>query len=357
MINPERELAKLIQWGIMRYFLILAAVLAVAASAAEASQENSHQTPFGTLRFDGSGDVSGEAQRLSLWTQLRQIGGSPWFAFLEGRVSQEKYRNYDLHRWGGSIGVGRALSQDADLDLRYRGDRTSVFDVSPETDLAIRSENGLNETGAWGLFFQKDRRDDPHDTMEGFRLRLLGELALEEAGGDYNFGRLEADWAWYGNPFWEREGILGELTFVEHFRVGWVENFGSTEDVPFFERYFMGGASTVRGHRSRWLSPRGIGDQFIGGEFQLLNNVEVRLPVFKEWFNRRLSVAGFFDMGRAFRRLSDAGDLSYGLGAGLRYVVHLWKIHGVLRADYGFNLAPEGDDATSALHITFGMPF
>ncbi len=40
-----------------------------------------------------------------------------------------------------------------------------------------------------------------------------------------------------------------------------------------------------------------------------------------------------------------------------QYVVHFWKLHGILRADYGFSLDHEGDDSTARFHVTFGMPF
>ena len=139
--------------------------------------------------------------------------------------------------------------------------------------------------------------------------------------------------------------------------MGWVEEFDDNSQVPFFERYFAGGTKTVRGHRSRWLTPRGLEDQFVGGEILLVNNVEARMPIFVDRFDRRLSAAVFFDAGRAFRKFSDVGDFGYGLGGGLRYVVKLWQLEGVARADYGFSLDDEGDDATSRLHLSFGVPF
>ena len=178
-------------------------------------------------------------------------------------------------------------------------------------------------------------------------------------GGDYNFGRLGSDFAIYLTPLREKAaGTLWEdLTFAEHLRLGWMEDFGSSDEVPFFERYFVGGASTVRGHRGYWLTPRGVDDQFVGGEIEMINNVEARLPVFKETFHRRLSTAAFFDVGRAYRRFSNVGDFGYGAGMGLRYVVHFWEIDGVLRADYGINLSREGDDSSARFHITFGSLF
>jgi len=42
---------------------------------------------------------------------------------------------------------------------------------------------------------------------------------------------------------------------------------------------------------------------------------------------------------------------------GLRTIVHFWEIHGVLRADFGVNLAREDDDSSTRLNIIFGSPF
>jgi outer membrane protein assembly factor BamA len=97
--------------------------------------------------------------------------------------------------------------------------------------------------------------------------------------------------------------------------------------------------------------------QFVGGEWQFTNNVEARKPIFADSFNRQLSAALFFDVGRAYRKLSDFGDFGYGVGGGLRYVVRAGPLSGVARADYGVSFDQEGDDSTTRLHLTFGLPF
>lgn len=113
----------------------------------------------------------------------------------------------------------------------------------------------------------------------------------------------------------------------------------------------------MRGSRSRWYSPRGIDQEFVGGELQIVNNVEARLPIFARWFDRRLSAATFFDLGRSWHHWSEIGDFGYGVGAGLRYRVRLGPLSGVARADYGVNLDREGDNTASHVHLTFGLPF
>lgn len=312
---------------------------------------------IGKIRWYGSGHLWGNVMRGRGGAQLRELSGTPWFLSAEARGEQEQRLAYDLRRWGGTGGVGRALNETTDLLATYRLDSYKVFNTSPTVDPAFRTVAGRTAVTALGLGLQHDSRDDPWYPTTGYKAKVGGEVAVEGLGGDYDFVRLDSDVAGYVTPFRDRDSWLADVTFVERLKVGWVEEFDDNSQVPFFERYFAGGTKTVRGHRSRWLTPRGLEDQFVGGEILLVNNVEARMPIFADQFDRRLSAAVFFDAGRAFRKFSDIGDFGYGVGGGLRYVVHLWKLAGVARADYGVSLDNEGDDSTSRLHLSFGVPF
>lgn len=349
-------------------FLGIALATAAVGEAADGEQPSgTGRTPgvgtvearVGKAKVYGDGDISSDTQELSVGLEVRELFDRPLFIFGEGRVGQEKFRHYDLHHWGDKWGVGYALDPATDFSATYRLHNYSLFDIGPETDPEIRSVQGLSTVSALGLSFKHDRRDDPLYPTTGYRLRVGAEAGLHGLGGDYDFGRLESNFAFYLSPF--RESAAGrwweEVTFAEHLRLGWVGSFGSTDEVPFFERYFVGGASTVRGHRGRWLTPRRLDDQFVGGQAQLVNNIEARLPVFKETFRRRLSGAAFFDLGRAYHRFSQIGNFGYGLGVGLRYIVKIWQMEGVARMDLGFNPAREDDDSRARLHLTFGVPF
>lgn len=328
------------------------------AGAGPVEQTPAVEGRFRNWKVDGDGDIAAQSQDLTIRVQARDLFDSPFFLSARGMVGQRQFRDYDLHRWGQEFGAGWALDPETDLLAAYRLENFSTFDVSPDADPAYREVAGRSTVGAFLLSLTRDARNEKYYPTSGYRARLTGDLAVRGWGGDYSFGRLEGDVAGYWTPWKDQErGLLSELTFVEHARLGWMEAFGSTDEVPFFERYYVGSGSTVRGHRGDWLSPRRIDDQFIGGETVFFNNVEARLPVFKELFDRKLFTAAFFDMGRSWRKFRDFGDLGYGAGAGLRYIVHLGPVHGVLRFDYGFNLAREGDDRRNRLHVVFGSPF
>ena len=313
---------------------------------------------FDNVKIRGSGRLSDSTQQVRAGAELARVFTPELILTGEGRFSQERRLPYDLRQWGGQFGVGWILSEADSILATYRFDSYKVFNTGPNVDPAFLAVAGRNQVAALGLAWRHDSRDDHFYPANGLRTKLSGELAIEPLGGDYDFGRLEADVAVYATPLRGRtETGLDNVTLVEHFRTGWVENFGDTDDVPFYERYFVGGSATVRGSRTRWLTPRGLEQQFVGGEILVVNNIEARIPIFQKTFNRQLSAVAFFDAGRSYRRFSEIGDFGYGVGGGIRYVVQFWKLHGVVRADYGINLDSEGDNSKSRIHLTIGVPF
>jgi len=342
------------------FFLVNGPLEAVSQPTERIPETVSLQQRFGRVTVHSAGSLSHEAQRLKGGLQVRQLFNSPWFVSSDVGLSAENHPSYNLHHWGDEVSVGRAINETTDLLATYRFDRYNVFHTGATTDPAFRTVAGNSTVTALGTALQHDSRDDGFYPTYGWRGRLGGELALQGLGGDYNFSRLDTDVSVYLSPFHEqvRGTWLEDLTFVEHLRVGWMAPFRRCHPVPFFERYFVGGANTVRGHRNRWISPRGAEDEFLGGNVQLINNMEVRVPVFPYLLHRRLSTGVFFDVGEAAQGISKIGDFGYGAGVGLRYVVKLWKLQGVARVDYGIDLAREaGGDTSSRVHLTFGIPF
>jgi outer membrane protein insertion porin family/translocation and assembly module TamA len=103
--------------------------------------------------------------------------------------------------------------------------------------------------------------------------------------------------------------------------------------VPFYKRYFLGGASSIRGWGRYEVSPlSGFGFP-IGGFSTLEGSSEIRFPV---WGN--LGGIAFIDYGNVWSGAweFDVKDLRYAAGPGLRYVTPI----GPIRVDVGFQLNP-----------------
>jgi len=83
---------------------------------------------------------------------------------------------------------------------------------------------------------------------------------------------------------------------------------GDTSELPFFERYFAGGLSTVRGYTSNSLGPRDTGTGFnvgtndpIGGNMRLTAGADVIFPIpFVEKAPKSVRFSAFYDIGNVF---------------------------------------------------------
>lgn len=346
--------------------LALGAAPAVSASSDPSDQGEERIAETGRLGYsndwvsiDFSGKSWGDAHRAKSNLEIRKILPEPWFLAFDGRADRETRLPYDLTHWGAGLGVGYAFTPQTELFAKYRLDSYKVSRTGPNVDPVFQNAAGRNQTAALALLLRHDTRDNTLYATSGLNAAIGSDLAIEALGGDADFVRLSGEVAYYRTPFADGSDAtwLDDVTFVEHMRLGWVESFGDTDAVPFYERYFVGGSGTVRGSRSRWLTPRGLEQQFVGGEIQLINNVEARVPVLARTLDRKLSAATFFDMGRAYRRFSDIGDVGVGVGGGLRYALKIGGFQSVIRADVALNLDNEGDNSTARYHLTVGMPF
>jgi outer membrane protein assembly complex protein YaeT len=120
--------------------------------------------------------------------------------------------------------------------------------------------------------------------------------------------------------------------------------------IPIDERFFNGGASTVRSYGERDLGPHDPKHNPIGGEFFTVFNVEYTFPILGE-----LQGALFFDAGNLLPTSEEPGvdDMHYAAGGGLRYKLPI----GPIRLDYGWNPDRQPGEDVGAFHFSFGFAF
>ncbi|PYL12229.1 MAG: hypothetical protein DMF43_09045, partial [Verrucomicrobia bacterium] len=120
--------------------------------------------------------------------------------------------------------------------------------------------------------------------------------------------------------------------------------------IPIDERFFNGGAESVRSFGERDLGPHDRKGHPIGGEFFTVFNIEYTFPIIGE-----LQGALFTDAGNLLPTSEHPGlnDMRYAIGAGLRYKLPI----GPIRLDYGVNPDPHSDEDFGAFHFSFGFAF
>lgn len=135
-------------------------------------------------------------------------------------------------------------------------------------------------------------------------------------------------------------------------RLGLAWTLGADEPalVPITERFFAGGATSLRGYKLDRAGPLDPSGYPVGGNMLIVGNVEVRFPILGS-----LRGAVFSDHGGVYSEVGSfrLEDLGHNVGAGLRWNTPL----GPLRFDYGIRLGDIGDAPRGQWHFTIGHAF
>ena len=138
------------------------------------------------------------------------------------------------------------------------------------------------------------------------------------------------------------------LSFYEAANYG--AGFGHTTGLPPYRLFFGGGPDSVRGFRDSWLGPR---DQFgnpYGGNFDIVSQNELLLPMPAKW-RQTARVSLFFDMGNVFYTGSHIKFYQPNNVTPVKYHLNGW---GDLRRSVGISvewMAPLG-----LFRFSFGVP-
>jgi len=216
------------------------------------------------------------------------------------------------------------------------------FEVSRETlrDTSISAKRFSLER-RFSYLQTYDRRDSISDPKKGYlsytRLSLAGLLL----GGDADYTLIEEKFLYLKK--------FGSLIAALRFGGGFISSLRGSS-VPIQDRFFLGGAESVRGYKYGTISPTDSKGNYVGGKAYGLFSLELRHRIY-----RQVEGALFYDAGRVFREPSQFSFSNWysSVGFGIRYLTPV----GPLRFDYGYKLKPVPGQGRGRFHISFGFPF
>jgi outer membrane protein insertion porin family len=254
---------------------------------------------------------------------------------------EREYNDFTEERFGGDLRFAYPLTEYIIASAIYRLENVEITNVSEEASDDLKKELGEKLNSVIELGLGRDTRDNIFEPTTGSRNTL--DLAFAGLGGDTKFYRVVAESSWF-LPTGIFDWVLGLRGLA-----GVVEGWGG-EEVPIFERFFLGGASSLRGQKTRSVGPTDSQGAVIGGTSELLFSAELLIPIFP-----RFRVAVFFDAGNAygFGTDFDPTNLRLGAGVGIRFFSPL----GPLRLDWGYNLDRKANESASQVHFAVGSPF
>lgn len=249
---------------------------------------------------------------------------------------------YDQDVGGGNVRLGREFGDYYRGDLTYRFDRIKISNPSDNATADLTREVGSNVISSINPVFTFDSRNNVFYATRGNVVLGSFEWAGGAFGGDKDF------WKFYGRASHYFPMFRDSVLEIRG-RVGAAAPYSDTDYIPIYERFFVGGASTVRGYDERRLGPIDpVSKDPLGGDSFLIGNLEYTYPLLDF-----LKVAAFYDVGNAWEKIADLGSsadangvsetggLKSSLGLGLRVKTPI----GPIQLDYGIPLDKEpGED-------------
>jgi outer membrane protein insertion porin family len=273
--------------------------------------------------------------RATITRQFRRIGGP-----VLGRRPTTTVALTYINEW-----EDYTITDEARNDPTFR-DELIALGLDPETG------EGSGRLTALSLDVGRNTTENLLDARHGYFASFHAERAAKGLGGDFDYLELTAEGRYYLS-------VGSSAVIAVRARAGSIDSNGPEEElVPFFKRYFLGGATNLRGWGRYEVAPLGGEGEPLGGNGFMNFSTELRMPLVG-----RLSGVLFLDGGNVWTDPwgFDLNDLRYDIGPGLRYQTPV----GPLRVDFGYQLNPidglvvNGEEMTRRwrIHFSIGQAF
>ena len=256
---------------------------------------------------------------------------------------KREYFEYSKRAKGVGLTVGKDLSEYIRGSIGYSFENVDIMDVSKDASIIIKDQEGSKDTSKVTLSLVRDSRDNYLYPRKGNRNSI--STAFAGLGGDNAFYKAVLDSSWHFPLF-------KDSAFAVRGRVGYAEGIFE-EELPMYERFYVGGIYTVRGHEYGYAGPLDpVTGEPLGGNKELIFNVEYTIPLVS---SARLYGVAFYDAGTAFDDDEDISlnKLRQGGGFGFRWISPI----GPLRLEWGKNLDQKDGESDSRWEFTFGTFF
>jgi outer membrane protein insertion porin family len=129
-----------------------------------------------------------------------------------------------------------------------------------------------------------------------------------------------------------------------------VTQWGSGDEVPIFERLFLGGSNNLRGFPFREVGPQDENGEPIGGQSMWRTTIEWTFPIVE-----KARGAVFYDTGFVNSSAWSFGfnHIASDIGVGIRLDLPI----GPLRLDYGYPLQRDGYNGGGHFNFSVGYQF
>lgn len=330
-------------------------------------------TPRGSFSL-ARHNLRGRAETATVSTVLSRLDQSGEFTYADPRfwgaswgsllsISAQRTTENPLYTAvleQASFQVEKAFNSEKpeNLIFRYSFQRTSLTNLLVP-DLVLPQDRQVRVSTVSAEYI-RDTRDNPLDAHHGVFQTFDVGITPTAFGSSANFIRLLGQNAFY-------VPVAPWLTWASRISAGFAIPFADSR-VPLSERFFSGGADSLRGFPIDGAGPQrpvqvcsNPADSStctlisvpVGGEMLFIVNSEARFPI---GLVHGLGGVFFYDGGNVYNNISLpqlASDYTNTIGAGLRYQTPV----GPVRFDVGYRLTPIPGVKALQYFVTVGQSF
>ncbi|MCX8487822.1 MAG: outer membrane protein assembly factor BamA, partial [Opitutales bacterium] len=281
----------------------------------------------------------------ALWERDLAVGYS-----IERRYAGYASANYSVLSEGISLYARRRVFSNIEGRIGYNLRRMSVGNVTAEApaDVVTEGNAGARVISSVSASLTYDTRDEYNFPTKGSRISLTEELAGNGLGGEVKYLKSElrtGRWFLVSPTAEQTVGVVG--------RVGLLTGTGGY--LPFYERFYLGGAYDMRGFGYNEVGAYDTydtshGNQPMGGMTYGFLSAEYTIKAADN-----LRFAAFYDYGIVNRSETDFSVASANSDVGLGMRILLGGA--VMRLDFGFPLQTTKAPVTGVPLNTGGMKF
>ncbi|MBR1982743.1 MAG: outer membrane protein assembly factor BamA [Akkermansia sp.] len=300
------------------------------------------QSNFDIRGFVNGGTFVGGGQRLTVSAKLGTEYSSasiyllePWFLDRKLALGNELFYSdssymsdyYEQENYGYAISLRKALSDLTAVKFEYKIEHYGI-DTRGWAPIFFEEQAGDYVRSHFRVSYEYDSRDAMITPRKGGHLEcFLGYSGPGSTTETYTVG---VAGSYYYNSFWDS-------IFSVNFALETVDTVKSGDDVPIFERCYLGGPSNLRGFRFHdvgMVDEALAGDETMGGNTSAFVQLEMTLPIVES-----VRFAMFVDAGFVHKNSFDfkLAEWAADYGIGLRINLPM----GPLAVDYAIPFKSE----------------